>query len=81
MLVKKMSKVLVEKCYSRQTKVDGNNIVVKIDESRLGKRKYHRGHHVGGGWVLGMVERTAQRRILLCPVENLTKNTITVSDR
>ncbi|KAG1135447.1 hypothetical protein G6F37_013960 [Rhizopus arrhizus] len=32
---------------------------VQIDESKLGKRKYHRGHRVEGVWVLGMVEAIA----------------------
>ena len=26
--------------------------VVQIDESKFGKHKYHRGHHVEGQWVL-----------------------------
>ncbi|KAG1435618.1 hypothetical protein G6F56_013903 [Rhizopus delemar] len=29
---------------------------VQIDESKFGKRKYHRGHRVEGVWVLGLVE-------------------------
>ncbi len=40
-----------------QTMIGGKNIVVEIDESKFGKRKYHRGHRVEGVWVLGMVER------------------------
>ncbi|KAG0796752.1 hypothetical protein G6F16_002721 [Rhizopus arrhizus] len=32
---------------------------VQIDESKFGKRKYHRGHRVEGVWVLGMVEAIA----------------------
>ena len=29
---------------------------VQIDESKIGKRKYHRGHVVEGQWVFGGVE-------------------------
>ncbi|KAI8324220.1 hypothetical protein EDC96DRAFT_472552, partial [Choanephora cucurbitarum] len=32
---------------------NGNSIVVEIDESKFGKRKYFRGHHVEGVWVVG----------------------------
>ena len=30
---------------------------VEIDESKFGKRKYWRGHHVDGAWVFGGCER------------------------
>jgi hypothetical protein len=35
-------------------------MIVEIDESKLGKRKYHRGHRVEVVWVLRMVERTPE---------------------
>ena len=35
--------------------IGGIVIVVEIDESKFGKRKYHRGHKVDGVWVVGMV--------------------------
>jgi hypothetical protein len=38
--------------------IGGDNIVVEIDGSKLGKRKYHRGHRVEGVWVVGGIERT-----------------------
>ena len=31
---------------------------VQIDESKIGKRKYHRGHHVEGQWVFGGIEES-----------------------
>ena len=31
---------------------------MKIEETKLGKRKYNRGHIVEGAWVFGGVERT-----------------------
>ncbi|KAI8373361.1 hypothetical protein BD560DRAFT_489266 [Blakeslea trispora] len=40
----------------------GNPIIVEIDESKFGKRKYNRGHRVDGVWVVGGVERTPERR-------------------
>ena len=33
--------------------VGGNGVEVEIDESKFGKRKYHRGHRVEGQWVFG----------------------------
>ena len=51
-------------------KVGGPGIEVEIDESKFGKRKYHRGKHVEGVWVVGMVERTPERRIALVPVSS-----------
>jgi len=36
----------------------GNPIIVEIDESKFGKRKYNRGRRVTANWVIGMVEKT-----------------------
>ena len=37
-------------------------------ESKIGKRKYHRGHHVEGQWVFGGIEE-GSRRCFIVPVE------------
>lgn len=37
-------------------KLGGPGKTVQIDESKIGKRKYHRGHHVEGQWVFGGIE-------------------------
>ena len=34
-------------------KLGGNGKVVQVDESKFGKRKYYRDHHVEGQWVFG----------------------------
>lgn len=39
--------------------VGGDGIIVEIDESKLGKRKFNRGHRVEGVWVLGSGRRGA----------------------
>jgi hypothetical protein len=39
----------------------GQGVVVEVDKSKFGKRKYHRGHHVEGVWVIGRVERTNEK--------------------
>ena len=51
-------------------KIGGRGIVVEADESKFGKRKYHRGHRVEGVWVVGGVERTKERRMLAVTVAN-----------
>lgn len=50
--------------------VGGEGIVVDIDECKLGKRKFNRGHQVEGVCIVGGVERTAERRLFLVPVQN-----------
>jgi transposase-like protein len=59
------------------TKIGGPNIIIEIDESKLSKRKYNRGHHVEGTWVIGGVERTIERKFFAVQVEN--RNSLTIS--
>ncbi|XP_076635492.1 uncharacterized protein LOC143348781 [Colletes latitarsis] len=47
----------------------GPDKVVEIDESKFGRRKYHRGHRVEGQWVFGGVERESGK-VFLVPVES-----------
>ena len=42
-------------------KLGGPGKVVQIDESKIGKRKYHRGHRVEGQWVFGGIEQDSRR--------------------
>ena len=46
--------------------------IVQIDESKFGKRKYHRGHHVEGQWVFGGIEQNS-RKCFLIAVEKRMK--------
>jgi transposase-like protein len=50
--------------------------VVEIDESKFGKRKYHRGHRVEGVWVVGGVEKTPERKCFLAVVNNRNTETM-----
>ena len=52
-----------------EDRIGGENVVVEIDESKFGKRKSHRGHPVEGAWVIGGVERAAERRVFAEVVE------------
>jgi transposase-like protein len=58
------------------TIIGGEGIIVEVDESKLGKRKYNRGHRVDGVWVVGGVERTAERRAFLVSVQNRSAETL-----
>jgi hypothetical protein len=60
-----------------ESKIGGPGIVVEIDESKFGKRKYNRGHRVEGSWVVGAVELTEQRRLFLETVQDRSAPTLT----
>jgi hypothetical protein len=40
-------------------------VIVEVDESKFGKRKYNRGKHVEGTWVIGGIERTGAGRFFV----------------
>ncbi|XP_036340624.1 uncharacterized protein LOC118749988 [Rhagoletis pomonella] len=56
-------------------KIGGVGSIVEIDESKFGRRKYHRGHAVEGQWVFGGVER-GTNKCFLVPVEKRDKETL-----
>jgi hypothetical protein len=58
------------------TIIGGEGIIVEVDESKLAKRKYNRGHTVEGAWVFGGVERTPERKIFLVEVADRTSETL-----
>ena len=43
-------------------------IVVEIDESKFGRRKFHRGHRVDGVWIFDRVERNFEQKLFLFEV-------------
>ena len=46
---------------------------MEIDESKIGKRKYHRGHFVEGQWVFGGCEKNNSKKAFCVPVACRTK--------
>jgi transposase-like protein len=58
------------------TLIGGPGVIVEIDESKISKRKYNRGHRVEGAWVVGGVEHTPQRKVFLVSVQNRSRNTL-----
>ncbi|KCZ81183.1 hypothetical protein H312_01393 [Anncaliia algerae PRA339] len=49
-------------------KIGGDQVVVEIDETKLGKRKYNRGRVVDCVWVVGGIERTPEKKCFLVEV-------------
>ena len=47
-------------------KIGGDGHVVEIDESKFGKRKYHRGKRVDGVWVFGGIDRETKECFFKC---------------
>lgn len=56
--------------------IGGPGIIVEVDETKLGKRKYNRGHRVEGAWILVGVERTVERRVFLVHVVDRSSGTL-----
>ncbi|CAC5405116.1 unnamed protein product [Mytilus coruscus] len=56
-------------------KIGGDSVIVEIDESKFGKRKYHKGRQVEGQWVFGGIERDSKKSFF-ATVENRTKETL-----
>ncbi|GBN24084.1 hypothetical protein AVEN_15284-1 [Araneus ventricosus] len=59
----------------RSGKIGGPGIVLEIDESKFGKRKYNRGKRVVGRWVFGGVERRTNNCFFVV-VENRTSEVL-----
>lgn len=56
--------------------IGGEGIIVEIDECKIAKRKFNRGHFVEGAWVVGGVERTEQRKVFMVEVVDRTAETL-----
>ncbi|KII67883.1 hypothetical protein RF11_02630 [Thelohanellus kitauei] len=54
----------------------GENVIVEIDETKIGKSKHHKTHSANVAWVLGGVERTEERRLFLVKVPDRTEGTL-----
>ncbi|KAI4292777.1 hypothetical protein PAPHI01_2051 [Pancytospora philotis] len=77
-LLRKVSRIAVPRYYERVGQIGGPVVVVEVDESKFGKRKFNRGHRVEGTWVLGAVEKASTRRIMIIMllIENRPKETL-----
>ena len=62
--------VALHTCFRNSVQIGGPGIEVEIDESKFGKRKYHRGHRVEGKWVFGGRETYDKSKIFMIAVPN-----------
>jgi hypothetical protein len=58
------------------TIIGGLNIEVEVDETKLGKRKYNRGHRVDGVWILVGVEKSDTRRVFMKKIQDRSAATL-----
>lgn len=70
-----INEVILNYIEENSEKVGGDGVVVEIDESKFGKRKYHKGHRVEGQWVFGGVER-GSGRVFLVAVHDRCEETL-----
>ena len=66
--------------FDGRKKIGGPGKLVQIDESQIGKRKYHRGHVVEGQWVFGGVEEDS-RKCFFATVEDGTEETLLIQSK
>jgi transposase-like protein len=69
-------RLLTEMIMEEDMVIGGESITVEIDESVFGSRKYNRGHHVEGVWVVGGVERTEERNVFFKIVKKRNEKTL-----
>lgn len=66
----------VDICMRNGEAIGGDGVEVEIDETKIGKRKYHRGHYVEGQWVFGGVEKNDSNKTFLVPVPRRDRDTL-----
>ena len=59
------------------TFIGGEGTIVQIDECKMGKRKYNRGHAVKGAWILWGVGDSPEKKVFLLEVPNRNSETLT----
>ena len=65
----------------REDKIGGPGKTVQIDESKFGKRKYHRGHKVEGQWVFGGIEEESRRSFMVAVEKRDEKTSLPLIQR
>ena len=58
------------------SQIGGEGVEVEIDESKFGKRKYHRGRKVDGVWVFGGIEKYNKENCFFVVVEQRSSDVL-----
>jgi transposase-like protein len=72
MFCREVCEIIVER---RSDQIGGPGKQVQIDESKIGKHKYHKGHYVEGQWVFGGIEEDS-RKCFVVTVEDRSEKTL-----
>ena len=75
-LLRSLPRASVEMVDTDDVVIGGAGIVVQVDETKIGKRKYHRGHRVDGAWDVVGVEKTPTRLVFAEVVADRSAATI-----
>ena len=69
---------MAEYLFQNPVVLGGQGVVVEVDESKFGKRKYNRGSRRDGNWVLGMLERGRTDRCHFIPLPGNRRDAATL---
>lgn len=67
--------ICIDACVAENEMIGGEGSVVELDENNFGKRKYNRGKHVDGKWVIAGVERGTSKCFMVVALDR-TKETL-----
>jgi transposase-like protein len=60
-------------------KIGGKDKIVEMDESKIAKRKYHKGRKIDGAWIIGGIERSndnKDKKLFMLPIKH--RNSINI---
>lgn len=72
---RKLREIIYRKMITNFHAIGGPGMIVEIDETKVGKRKYNRGHRVEGQWVFGGICRETGD-VFMIPVPDRTRATL-----
>ncbi|XP_032685602.1 uncharacterized protein LOC116850894 [Odontomachus brunneus] len=68
-------KLMAQWIYDNDVQLGGSNKIVKINEVKIGHRKYHKGHLITGQWIFGRIERET-KKFFIISVKNRKSETL-----
>ncbi|OBZ81182.1 hypothetical protein A0J61_10770 [Choanephora cucurbitarum] len=75
-LLRDWYQIIQEDIRHDDVEIGGPGVIVELDESKFGTRKYIHGRRVDGVWVFGSTERTDQRKCFLVTVPDRSARTL-----